>query len=314
MRVVTVTVNAAVDTTYRLDTFTRGGINRVTRKTISPGGKGNNVARVLALFGHSVMTTGFVAGVNGALIEQALQSTPNIATGFMRIPGESRVCLTLLEQASGTTSELLEPGVEVPDLDAARFLAHVGELAIDADVVVLSGSLPRGLPPNYYAQILTTLRPLPARLVLDSSGAPLRLGLAGRPHLVKPNIEEMATLMGCGGDVDDMVQFGQQQLIGVVLDSAACILLSLGARGAVLIKADRALIAQPPPVQVINAVGAGDAMLAGFLDAEARLWDDRTKLVYAVATGTAAALQELGGVIDTTDIARLAEQVQIRTM
>jgi tagatose 6-phosphate kinase len=314
MQCVTITLNAAIDTTYKLNSFARGGINRVSGKVMVPGGKGNNVARILSTLGHLVLASGFVAGSAGAFIEQGLQAIPGIVTAFMHVAGESRMCLTLMEEDSGMISEVLEPGVEISEVDADRFLGQVRPIAANADVVVLSGSLPKGLPVDYYAQMLTTLRSQPAKLVLDTSGEPLRLGLSGQPHLIKPNAAEMAALMGRKGTVGEMVKFAQQELLGPVMDKEAQILLSLGEHGAALITANRALVAQPPSVKVVNPVGAGDAMLAGFVHATSRQLDDRAALIEAVATGTAAALQEVAGVVDTADIKMLSRNVRVCTI
>jgi 1-phosphofructokinase family hexose kinase len=314
MLCVTITLNAAIDATYTIDRFARGMVNRVFRKTMVPGGKGNNVARVLAALGHSVTTSGFIAGTSGTFIEQELRATPNVATSFARVAGESRTCLTLLEQDTRSVSELLEPGVEVLDADAERFLAEVGTTAIGADVVVLAGSLPHGLPADYYAQLLAALRPICTWLVLDTSGDALKFGLAGQPHLIKPNAAEMATLMGKEATVQEMVNFAQQELIGPVLDQNAQVLLSLGAQGAAIIGQRTAWLAQPPAITVVNPVGAGDALLAGFVDAKSRQYDDVAALTQAVATGTAAALQPLAGVIVPADIERVSPHVQISTL
>lgn len=314
MRCLTITFNAAIDTTLWLEHFQHGGVNRVMRKVTVPGGKGNNVAKVLLTLGHSVTASGFIGGTTGSFIEQGLQAMPGLSTAFLRVPGESRACFTLIEHMDGTISELLEPGLEIAARDADRFLNDVHGLAADADTVVLSGSLPPGLSHDYYAQILTVLHRLPARLVLDTSGEPLRRGLAAQPHLIKPNAQEMAALMQDDGTLTDMVKFAQQELIGRVMHVDACILLSLGAQGAALIKTDTALIAEPPPVTVVNPVGAGDALLAGFLDAQWRQWDHLRCLQWAVATGTAATLQELAGIVKRSDIETLSTGVQVRTL
>lgn len=314
MQCLTITLNAAVDTSLWLDRFQRGGLNRVTRKVMVPGGKGNNVAKVLQTLGHSITASGFIGGATGTFIEQGLQAVPGMSTAFIRVPGESRVCLTVLEQMAGTISELLEPGVEITPADAARFLDSVQRIAAQSDTVVLSGSLPPGLPHDYYAQILTALHRLPARLVLDTSGEPLRLGLSGQPHIIKPNAHEMADLMQCAGTLEQMVKFAQHALIGAVLEADASILLSLGEQGAALIKSTTALIAEPPAVAVVNPVGGGDALLAGFLDGQSRQWDDRAALQWAVAAGTAAALQEIAGIVDPSDIEKLWKCVRVRTL
>ena len=112
MRCLTITLNAAVDTTYGLDRLERGAINLVAHRTAVPGGKGNNVARVLATLGHSVVATGFVGGRSGQFIEDGLRNL-GIETAFARVEGESRVCLTVVERGSGTITEIREPGVDV---------------------------------------------------------------------------------------------------------------------------------------------------------------------------------------------------------
>ncbi len=314
MQCLTITLNAAIDTSLWLDRFQRGGLNRVKRKVMVPGGKGNNVAKVLHTLGHSVTASGFIAGTTGTFIERGLQAMPGMTTAFMRVSGESRVCLTLLEEMEGTISELLEPGVEISVADAHRFLNEVQRIAAHADCVVLSGSLPTGLPQDYYAQILAALQPLSARLVLDTSGEPLRLGLSGQPHIIKPNAHEMAELMEHNGTLADMVRFAQHELIGPVLKADSCILLSLGDKGAALIKTNSAFVAEPPAVAVVNPVGAGDALLAGFIDAQSRMCDDHTSLQWAVAAGTASTLQEIAGIVNVSDIEKLSRCVQVRTL
>lgn len=313
MLCVTITLNAAVDATYTLNRFAYGTVNRVVRKTMVPGGKGNNVAKILAVLGHSVITSGFIAGTAGTFIEQELGVTPNIATSFMRVAGESRTCLTLLEQDTSSVSELLEPGVDVCDVDAERFLTEIGTTATGADVVVLAGSLPHGLAADYYVHLLATLKPICPWLVLDTSGDALKFGLAGQPDLIKPNAAEMATLMGKEATIREMVHFAQHELIGAVLGKHARVLLSVGAQGAVLIAQRTAWFAQPPAITVVNPVGAGDALLAGFIDATLNQCGPVTALTQAVATGTAAVGQPLAGVVVPAHIAQVSQHVQIST-
>lgn len=311
MRCLTITLNAAVDTTYVLDTLVRGDANRVSRKLEAPGGKGNNVGRVLAVLGHSVVASGFIAGRSGGFIEDGLRSL-GIETAFLEVPGESRVCLTLVERDSGVITEVLEAGVEIPGQAASELLPLARALARQVDTVVVSGSLPAGLPSDYYAGLLSELRPLPARLALDSSGEALRLGLESGPDVIKPNAAEMAALIGGErSSVPEMVEFARTCLIGAVLPSEARVLLSLGEEGAVLITREGALKATPPRIKIVNTVGCGDALLAGYLDAEFGADDSEYMVRQAVAVGAAAALQEIQGVVDRADVARLRESVKI---
>lgn len=310
MRCLTITLNTAVDTTYTLGSFHRGQVNRVSRSIAVPGGKGNNVAKVLSALGHSVIASGIIAGRSGQFIEQGLRSI-GIETSFLVVPGESRVCLTLLEKDSGTVSELLEPGIRVSLEDGQRFLRHVTELVDSADAVVVSGSLPAGLPPDYYARLLSELRTRTKYLAFDSSGEALRLGLAGRPDLVKPNEAEMRALAGGEPTSEEMIEFARGHLIGRVLGPGAQVLLSLGARGACLIGERDVWIARPPAIDVVSPVGAGDALLAGFLSARSRDVEDRDALRRAVAVGAVSAMQEVPGAVDVVTVTRLEASVEV---
>lgn len=311
MRCLTITLNAAIDTTYVLERYTSGTANRVVRTFTAPGGKGNNVARVLALLGHEVVASGFVAGRAGQFIEDELRGV-DIDTAFAHVPGESRRCLALIEQESGAVTELLEPGVTVSHEDGRLFLDTAAALVNGVDAVVVSGSLPAGLAPDYYAQLLGALRGAPVRLALDTSGDALRLGLVAGPDLVKPNAAELASLARGAPDLDALVDFARCRLIGPVLAPHAQVLLSLGAGGAALITRTGSLLARPPAVSVVNPVGSGDALLAGFLAASVETGDNAAALREAVAVGTAAALHEIAGVVDPADVARLRRDVDVR--
>lgn len=315
MRVVTVTANAAVDTLHVLDRLERGAINRVSRTVAVPGGKGNNVARVLVTLGHAVVATGFVGGRSGAFIEAGLRGR-GIEPRFVAVDGESRVCLTLLEPETGTITEIREPGFAVPPEAADRLLAVVVAAARDADAVVVSGSLPPGLPADCPATLLAALRPSPAFVALDAGGDALRLGLAGKPDLIAPNAAEMAALMGRDDAAPEigpetMIAFARRDLIGAALPAEARVVLTLGRRGAALVSRHGAFVAAPPPVAAVNPVGSGDALLAGFLDARSRGGGDGDAIAAAVAVGTAAALRETIGEVRPEDVDRIRRGVRV---
>ncbi|MGI8475495.1 MAG: 1-phosphofructokinase family hexose kinase [Thermomicrobiales bacterium] len=310
MRLLTITCNTAVDTTYVLDRLEPGAINRVARALPRPGGKGNNVARVLATLGHAPVATGFAAGHTGRFIEDALR-LQDVEPAFVSVAGESRVCLTIVEEATGRITEIREPGMTVGDGDARRLLERVGDLAAGAEAAAICGSLPPGLPTDFLARLAGVLRAAGVFTVLDSSGEALRAGLAGRPHLLKPNRDEIAALLGRDGDGDELIALVQTELIGPRLDGDAAVLLSLGAEGAALIRRDVAWRAAAPRVAAVNTVGCGDALLAGYLDGRARGEGDPDALAHAVAVGAAAALQEAVGAIDADDVPRLRREVRV---
>lgn len=313
MRCLTITLNAAVDTTYVLDRYYQGEVNRISRKMTAPGGKGNNVARVLAALGHTIRATGFIGGTPGRYIEQGLQDL-SVETAFVRVPGDSRTCLTIVERESGIISELLEPGMTISREGAETFLRTAPLLASDVDVVVVSGSLPNGLPNDYYARLLTALHASSALLAFDSSGEALRHGLSAKPALIKPNASEMASLMGYEGSPEEMAKWIQMKLIGRVLARGAKVLLSLGEQGAALISQNTALRASPPAVRIANPVGSGDALLAGYLGAISETTDESAALKEAVAVATAAALHETAGIVHWEDVHAIREGVTLYSL
>ena len=313
MRCLTVTCNAAVDTTYVLDRLEPGGINRVERALPAPGGKGNNVARVLATLGHTVVATGFAGGHTGRFIEDGLRAR-GVEPAFVPVAGASRVCLTMVERETGRITEIREPGAAVTETDAARLLDLVRRLAGEVDVVVVSGSLAPGLPADFSASLLGAARRDGVSVAFDAGGETLRLGLAGGPDLIAPNREELAELIGPVGrraNDDELIAAVRSRVIGSMLGASADVLLTVGGDGAALIRRDRVYRAVAPAVDVVNTVGCGDALLAGFLDARSRTGDDREALGHAVAVGTAAALQAEVGMVNVGDIARLRALVRV---
>jgi tagatose 6-phosphate kinase len=305
MRCVCVTPNASVDTTYRVDRLDRGGSMRVSERISVPGGKGNNVARILRALGHEVVASGFAAGRAGEFIERELCEL-GVAPAFVRIPGESRTCLAVLESEAPVATELLERGPRVTSDAATALVDRVAELADDADAVVLSGSLPTGALADLHARMIHAVRATGVFVVLDSSGSALVEGMQAGPDLVKPNWDELTGLAGLtNADLATGVAFVQDRLLQGALPADAGVLLSLGEEGAVLIAADGAVNLPAPAVTPINPVGAGDAMLAGYLDAWARGERGETALTWASAVAGASIRQPIAGSVDPVDIEQL---------
>lgn len=311
MRVLTVTLNAAVDTTYFMGSLHVGEVNRVERVLTTPGGKGNNVARVLSLLGRRVRAAGLVGGPTGRAIEDGLREL-GVETAFLRLEAESRRCLTIIEAESGAITEVLEGGPEVTREEAERFVDLLAAESRRSDVVVLSGSLPRGLAPAYYGRLVRSIRANGVRVAVDTSGAALEEALAAGPHLVKPNADEMESLVGAGADVGAMLRYARGLLLGGAMPEDGVVLLSLGAEGAALVTRQGSYLASPPRVAVVNTVGCGDALLAGYLHSQGRREGAESALAHAVATGTAAALQATAGVVDLADVRRFLGEVRVR--
>ena len=294
--IVTLTMNPSVDRTAQLPApLAVGGVNRIAAVDDSPGGKGVNVARVVAAGGVEARAV-FPAPPEDPFVTMC--AATGVATSVMPTTGAVRINLTLADP-EGTTTKINSPG---PELDAAtldRVRSTIADLAREAQWVVLSGSLPRGVEDGFYADLVTALRPAGARLAVDTSDAPLA-ALAARlpeaaPDLVKPNGEELGQLAGVdGAELERRAVDGDP---GPVVAAAralrgrgiGAVLVTLGGAGAVLVDDDETWFANAPAVQVRSTVGAGDSALAGYLLAGARGLPPRDRLAWAVGHGSVAA-------------------------
>lgn len=294
--IITVTPNPSLDRTLTLGSpLTRGAVQRVDSVTVEPGGKGINVARALAL-----------ADVAAEAVLPAADSDPLLSAlraygvAFTGVPvAESVRTNVAITESDGTTTKLNERGAVV-DADALSALTScVLAKAQDAAWVVLSGSLPPGIPDDWYAQVVRLLAPLGCRVAVDTSEAPLAALAAAfevaAPDLIKPNAEELADIAGVAaadlenaaaqGDVSPVVTAAR----GLVAQGVGAVLATLGAAGAVLVDGTGAWLAAPPPIVPRSTVGAGDASLAGYLRAAVAGADAPQRLQMAVAYGSAAA-------------------------
>lgn len=278
--ILTITLNPSVDRTIAVDSLHRGEVHRATSGRVDPGGKGINVARALTAHGVKATAVVVLGGHEGDHLAGLLAEA---GIEFVGVPvhGAIRSNVTVVEP-DGTTTKLNEPGPALSAPEVSALLAAVAEHARDAEWVVVSGRLPPGPDVDLYARMTRLAAASGARVVLDTSGPALAAGVAAGPALVKPNAEELEELIGRPlRDVDDVVAACRE----VVAAGAGAVLASLGADGAVLVEGEAVLRARGPQVHPVSSVGAGDALLAGFLAAGGH---GRAALAEAVAWGTAA--------------------------
>ena len=294
--IVTVTPNPSIDRTVTLSApLTRGAVHRVSSVTSEPGGKGVNVARALTLAGLDAIAV-LPAPANDPLVA-ALTAA---AVPFRCVPAAGTVRTNLaITEHDGTTTKLNEPGAT---LDAATLDALTRSVAASAESaawVVLSGSLPPGVPDHWYADVVALLQPYPCRIAIDTSDGPLAALVASfdraAPDLIKPNAEELASVLGFSpqaleaavsqGDPEPVVAAARQ----LVDRGVRAVLATLGPAGAVLVDETGSWMAAPPPVVARSTVGAGDASLAGYLRADVGGAVPPQRLQMAVAYGSAAA-------------------------
>ncbi|ADE54364.1 1-phosphofructokinase [Coraliomargarita akajimensis DSM 45221] len=279
-RIVTVTLNSAIDQSVFVDALHPGAVHRVQRSQLQAGGKGLNVATMLALGRTPATVSGFLGEGNAGIFEAHFMRY-QLVDAFIRIPGETRVGIKVLDTLHGTT-DFNFSGL-CPDAAAmVRLRETLGALAGPDVWFVFGGSLPEGLEVESYRELLCTLMASGARVIVDSSGVGLRTAIDVGVHVIKPNELELiealsledqspATLYGA---VDRLLQRGLETVV-----------LSMGKAGALFAQGGRRLLAQAPELEVISTVGAGDALLAGYLAActEGRSLEDAARLatVYA---------------------------------
>lgn len=257
--VVTVTLNPAIDRTVEIHNFIAGRVNRAESVHDHPGGKGVNVAAALADAGHTVSVTGFLGRENAASFEQMF-AQKRIDDAFVRIDGQTRVGIKIIDPAMSATTDINFPGAAPSPADAEALLAALGQ--IHAPWAVLSGSLPPGVDEGIYRDLIRVLKGRGCRVVLDTSGPPLRHALAARPSVIKPNIQELEDLLGRMLATEEAILAAAHELI---VGEDDLVVVSLGPDGALFVTAHEAVRAAPPDVPVLSTVGAGDAMVAGIV-------------------------------------------------
>lgn len=278
--IVTVTVNPSVDRTISVERLARGEVTRASNVRVDPGGKGVNVSRALAAHGLKTRAVVPLGGDEGLRLAGLLRNA-----GIEVVPVPVRGCTrsnVAVVEPDGTTTKLNEPGATLSEAEVAAVLEAVSTAVIGADWLVISGSLPPGVPSSFYGHLARVVGAAGVRTTLDSSGPALVGGIEGRPALAKPNTEELAGYLGSPlPTLRDVIAAAHRMR----RDGAAAVLVSLGADGAVLVDDAGVLHAWSGRTVPVSSVGAGDALLAGFLAAGGPA---RDALASAVAWGAAA--------------------------
>ena len=307
--ILTVTVNPSVDVSTSVDAVTPEHKLRCTEARRDAGGGGVNVARVLQRFGVACRALYPAGGTPGKLLQELLDEE-GVESVVVGIAGETRESFTVLERSSGREYRFVLEGPELRGTEWQGCLAHVEGVRDRPDYVVASGSLPRGVPDDFYARLARAVRARGSRLVLDASGPALAAALEEGVHLVKPNLRELRELTGEALETEPQWLAAAQKLVEA--GKAQVVALSLGHRGALVVAEGLRLRAPAIPVKIASTVGAGDSFLAAMLwrlDAGAGLED---AFRHGVAGGTAALLAPGTSLAERADTERLARQVDLR--
>ena len=259
LRVATVTFNPAIDQTIAVDHLVRGEVHRARSVRQDPGGKGVNVASCLADWGVTVTVLGLLGADNAGPFD-ALCAAKSITDRFERVPGNTRVNIKIVD--TGETTDINMDGLSVDEAIVARVLAATQAFAGPDALIVLSGSLPPGCHAGIYADMVARLKALGARVLLDTSGAPLTMAMNADvlPSIIKPNRRELAAWAGEPLEsIEDVLRCGQRlRARGIDL-----VVVSMGEQGALFLSEEGALLARLSAGDLASTVGAGDAMVAG---------------------------------------------------
>lgn len=305
--VLTVTLNAAVDKTYRVEGFCLDRVFRVESGRIVAGGKGINVARVLHTLGVPVVATGFLGGHNGAFILDSLKHE-GIRGDFVWTQGESRVCLAVIDPIGGTQTELNEIGPHIHPSEVADLECKLADLLPRFAFVTLCGSAPPGVPADFYARVIRLAHAHGTQVVLDSSGELLKQGVASVPWMVKPNRVELSHVFGREPrDEHEAVEMAHR----LREKGIAVVVTTLGKQGALLVSEEGAWLARPPEVEFVSAVGSGDSMLAAMLYAVTIGMAPPDVLRWGVAAGAANAAVFGAGFCTREQIEVLLPKVEV---
>lgn len=301
--ILTVTPNAALDITYEVDTITPHASHRVTAMAQRAGGKGVNVAAVLTQLGHPVLATGWAGGVIGGQVRADLDRR-GIRHDFATFDGETRRTVTVVARDVGDATVFNEAGPpQTPD-SWGTLGEHLVRLirGSGATVVVLSGSLPPGVPAHGYADLVRLAHDAGAQVILDADGETLGSALSAGPDLVKPNRAELAAATGIPDLSGGVAALRARGARDVVVSAGADGLSWHPADGPVL----RALLTE---VLAGNPTGAGDACVAALAAGLAAGRSRPETLRDAVAWSAAAVLQPVAGVLDPDDVTRLRAHI-----
>ena len=306
--ILTITLNPSVDIAYQLDTFHLDTVNRVENVQKTAGGKGLNVTRVLKQIGEDVVATGFIGGEIGSYVKKQLTRN-DIKNSFVEIGSETRNCIAVLHD--GKQTEILEQGPTIQEHEALNFIEHLEIILNNVDVVVISGSLPKGLASNYYVEIVELCKKCGVAVVLDCSGEALKKVLESqqRPTVIKPNTEELSQLIG--KEVTDDIQELKSVLSGQLFQGIDWIVVSLGAKGAFAKHKDKFYRVRIPKIKVVNPVGSGDSTVAGIAAGLVHALPEAELLKNANVLGMLNAQEEQTGYVNLVHSESLYSQIEV---
>ncbi len=255
----TVTLNPALDKTVEIPSLTIDSVNRITAMRTDPGGKGINVSKVIHKLGGRSVAAGILGGATGRAICSAVQEM-GLETSFCFVDGETRTNLKIIDPVNHTNTDINEPGITVSKEVLEELLSRLLANILPGDLVVLSGSLPKGAPKDTYRTWTAACREKGAKVILDADGDRLACGLEASPYLIKPNNHELSLLLGQNLETKEELAQAAKNLMARY--GIAEVVVSMGAEGALYVTEETTIRAEGLKVPVGSTVGAGDSVVA----------------------------------------------------
>ncbi len=308
-KVVTITLNPALDLTGSVDTLNVGSISLVNHSSLHAAGKGVNVAKVLSELGAEVTVTGFLGADNQEMFSQLFRDM-GANDQFIRVQGSTRINVKLVE-ASGDVSDINFPGIHIDQSSIQAFEAKLDELCQQHEFFVFAGSLPRGVSPELCAQWIEHLHKQGKKVLFDSSRQALAAGIDAKPWLIKPNDEELSDFVGKKLTTPEECQSAAQTLADKGIDN---IVVSMGADGVMWLNQDQWYRAQPPRMEVVSTVGAGDTLVAGLCWGHMQQLPKPELLSFATALSALAVTQVGVGINDINEVRTLQKQTTVEQL
>ncbi|WP_010677313.1 1-phosphofructokinase [Bacillus timonensis] len=298
----TVTLNPSIDYFIELDDFKVGELNRIKQDRKSPGGKGINVSTVLKNVGIGSVALGFVGGFTGRFLIDAL-TKKGIKTDFVTVGDDTRINVKL---HADVETEINGAGPKITSDEREQLLGKFKQLE-EGDVLVLAGSIPSSLPSTLYQQVAEMLKNKEVRLVVDATKDLLVEVLPYKPFLIKPNHHELGEIFGVEiNNAEEAVPYGKQ----LIEMGAEHVIVSMADKGSLLFVGDDVYFASIPEGKLINSVGAGDSVVAGFIASYSKNQDATEAFRFGAAAGSATAYSE--GLATEDKIKELISQVQVK--
>ena len=300
----TITLNPALDRTLWIQKVRDDVSNRIMEEKSFAGGKSVDVSKVLKNLEVDNIALGFVGGFAGRELEGRLLNE-GIETDFVRVSGDTRTNIIIHETETGKQLAFNARGPEIKPNELMQFIEQLEGLPC-GEVVAIGGSIPLGVSPEIYRKIINIVKKCQVKVVLDVDSEALRQGIKALPNVIKPNIHELSELAGRElKDLEDIVSAARsinQQGVEIVL-------VSMGAKGILLVSDSQQYLAVPPKVNVLSTIGAGDSSVAGFILGMVRGKSLKQCLIYAAAAGTATTLRQGTALCQKDDFERIVPLV-----